>query len=74
MSSPGKVIERLHPVLPSVDTKFVPAVGVQYDLLRSEGLDLNTKWSLVIDLRHGCTDYTCDQKETYKGLTFTYNH
>jgi hypothetical protein len=70
----GKIVERLHPVLPSVATKFIPAVGLQYDLVRGETLDLTKQWSLVLDFRYGCTDYICNRTESFKGLTFTYKH
>ncbi len=49
-------------------------IGLQYDLLRGESLDMTTQWSLVLDLHYGCTDYACNQTETFKGLTFTYKH
>ncbi len=68
----GKIVERLHPVLPSAATKFVPALGLRYDLVCGETLDMTKQWSLVLDLRHGCTDYTCNRTDTFSGLTFTY--
>jgi hypothetical protein len=70
----GNIVGRAHPVLPSVETKFNPAIGLQYDLLRGESLDMTKQWSLVLDFRYGCTDYACNQTETFKGLTFTYKH
>ena len=70
----GKIVERLHPVIPSVATKFIPSVGLQYDLVRGENLDMTKQWSLVLDFRHGCTDYSCKQVETFGGVTFTYKH
>lgn len=70
----GEILGRLHPIVPSVATKFIPAIGVQYDLLRGESLDVTKQWSLFLDFRYGCTDYACKQIETFKGLTFTYKH
>jgi hypothetical protein len=39
---------------------------------RGESLDMGKQWSLVLDLRHGCTDYNCNRTDNFSGLTFTY--
>jgi hypothetical protein len=70
----GEILGRLHPVVPSVATKFMPAVGLQIDLLRGDSLDVTKQWSLVLDFHYGCTSYACNQTEAFKGLMFTYKH
>jgi hypothetical protein len=64
----AKVLERVRPVVPSSANKFVPVIGIQYDLIRGETSDMRKQWSLSLQWRYGCTSYSCSQTEEFKGL------
>ncbi len=70
----GKIVERLHPELPRTATNFVPKIGVRYDLIRGNNIDFSKQWSLSLDFKWGCTDYSCNRTETLTGLNFTYRN
>ncbi len=61
----GKILERVHPVVPSMENKFIPQLGIDFDLL--SGND----WSLELEYHYGCTDDSCKKTEQFTGLTFT---
>jgi len=70
----GKILERLHPELPRTANKFDPKIGLRYDILRGNNSDFSSQWSLSLDLKWGCTDYSCTRTEMLTGLNFTYRH
>lgn len=70
----GKILERARPLVPSSANKFVPMIGVSYDLIRGESLNMSKQWSLSVQYRFGCTDYTCSRTEEFKGLVFDFKH
>ena len=65
----GKVISRVHPVIPNTENRFKPQVGVDVDLVGGEAQDATKKWNLQIQVRDGCTDYECKQSD--KSVTLT---
>lgn len=70
----GKIVERMHPTLPSTANKFMPQIGAKFDIARGGSFDLSKQWSLTLDFRWGCTSYLCNRTETFTGLNFTYKH
>jgi hypothetical protein len=61
----GKVLERATPVLPGMENKFIPQIGVNYDLLKGGS------WSLDLEYHYGCTDNSCKRTEHFGGVSFT---
>ncbi len=70
----GKILERARPLVPSTANKFVPMIGVSYDLIRGESFDMSKQWSLSLQWKYGCTDYSCNRTEEFKGLVFDFKH
>jgi hypothetical protein len=70
----GMIMERLHPELPRTANRFDPKFGVRFDILRGNAVDFSKQWSLSLDFKWGCTDFSCNRTEMLTGLNFTYRH
>jgi hypothetical protein len=70
----GMIVGRMHPVVPSVASKFMPQLGIQFDITRGANRDFSKQWALTLDLRWGCTGYDCTRTETFTGLNFVVKH
>jgi hypothetical protein len=70
----GKIVARIHPVLPTTANKFIPRIGGSFDVVRGHSDDFSRQWSLTLDFTWGCRSYACTETETLTGLNFTYKH